>query len=474
MPDSIKPTNPYFDYTAVRNAHMFFGREDELQVLYEAGHRQQSISVVGPRRIGKTSLLRHLELPAVQREYAQRFNYRLDNRLFVFLNLRDYVHKSQDDFFHSVSEQIFQQAQKVTTLEPPAKQGEDQLSKLLEEIERLGYHPILLMDSFDKVTSNTQFDEAFLSFLRSLATRGRVSYITASLRPLYEMSHPGIVTSPFFDIFTSCKLGPLTEEAGKQLIEEPSRRVDHPFTQGETRWIRDWAGRHPFFLQVSCRFLFEEKGKHQNGPVDMELVQELVYGELFPYFEKLWGDLSGDQQKDVKQEIRQQAGLRRKHPELSESGLFQKYVRNKFQADQLEITSKDVKDALDNLEDNDFLESCKLTDTNYVLTRYQQTANSPAPKKRSLIVRDLLKIAFERLRADGMRSDAAFEWRVYNILYYHYFKYHLANDRTMARLGISSRRQYYREQEKAIQAIWKELVEIEVASLNEYDRLTGK
>ena len=60
-----------------------------------------------------------------------------------------------------------------------------------------------------------------------------------------------------------------------------------------------------------------------------------------------------------------------------------------------------------------------------------------------------------------------FEWRVYNILYYRYFRYHLASEKANARLGIGSKRQYFREQEKAIQALLKELMEMEAASLNE-------
>src|SRR5437667_3353724 len=274
MADTTRPINPYFDYTTVRNPAMFFGREDELSELYEAGHRLQSISIVGLRHIGKSSIFKYMGLPEVQAKFAHQFRYQLQQRIFILIDLREYLHKKRDDFFTAVSEQIFAHACQVVELKLPQKNGADQLSELLEQIEKGGFHPVLLMDAFDKVTGNAQFDPDFFSFLRSLATRGRVSYITASTRELHEMSHDQIMTSPFFDIFTTCKIGPLTPEAAKQLITIPAGKAECNFTPEEVSWILDQAGRHPFFLQVSCRFLFDEKCKSDGSPVEMKRVQD--------------------------------------------------------------------------------------------------------------------------------------------------------------------------------------------------------
>ena len=464
MADTTRPINPYFDYTIVRDPAMFFGREDELSELYEAGHRLQSISLVGLRHIGKSSIFKYMELPEVQARFVHD---QLHERIFIFIDLRDYLRKNREDFFTSVCEQIFSHARRlISDIKLPPKNGEDKLSELLEQIENARFHPVLLMDAFDKVTSNAEFDPDFFSFLRSLATRGRVSYITASRRELYEMSHEKIMTSPFFDIFTTCKIGPLTQEAAMQLITEPAEHADCSFALEEVDWILDQAGRHPFFLQVTCRFLFDEKCRSDGHPIDMKRVQERVYNELLPHFAQVWGDLSEEQQKVVKQEVVTRSGTTRHLPELSEPLLFRRYLYEQFNIDQFDITIKDVRDALDNLDDRDMLAHSKLSEMHYILKYYHQET-TPSLQKKGMLVYDFLKKAFERLRAAGVRSDAAFEWRNYNILYYRYFRYHLANDKTAARLGIGSKRQYYREQEKAIQALLKELMEMEAASLNE-------
>ncbi len=466
MADTTRPINPYYDYTAVRDPAMVFGREDELSELYEASHRLQSISIVGLRHIGKSSLFKHMGLPEVQAKFARRYPYQLSQRIFILIDLRDYLDKNREDFFISVSEQIFAHAREVANIRLPQKNGADQLSELLEQIEKEGFHPVLLMDAFDKVTRNPRFDPDFFSFLRSLATRGRVSYITASKKPLHEMSHEQIMTSPFFDIFTTCKIGPLTPEAALQLIKVPAEKAGCSFAPEEVDWILDQAGRHPFFLQVTCRFLFDEKSKGDRSSIDIKRVHERVYSELLPHFAQVWEDLSEEQQKVVKQEIVTRNGATRQLPELSEPLLFRRYLYEQFNIDQFDITVKDVRDALDNLDDRDALAHSKLSDMHYILKHYHQE-KTPSLQKKGLLVYEFLKIAFERLRAGGVRNDTAFEWRNYNILYYRYFRYHLASEKTAARLGIGSKRQYFREQEKAIQALLKELMEMEAASLNE-------
>ncbi len=80
-------------------------------------------------------------------------------------------------------------------------------------------------------------------------------------------------------------------------------------------------------------------------------------------------------------------------------------------------------------------------------------------------MREVLNEALERLQGNGIRRDAAPEWRLYNILYYRYFKYHYKNEQIAARLEFSSTRQYFRDRLKAIEALLTILFEMEAAVL---------
>ena len=62
------PINPYLNRTAIKDDRGFFGRRRELATIFSRidAREPQSVSIVGERRIGKSSLLRKLN----QKDYA--------------------------------------------------------------------------------------------------------------------------------------------------------------------------------------------------------------------------------------------------------------------------------------------------------------------------------------------------------------------------------------------------------------------
>lgn len=445
--------NPYYNYTTVREPQTFYGREEETHRLYEASEKKQSTSVVGLRSIGKSSMLQYITLDEVK----SQFGYHLQNHLFIIVDLHDYLRKTLDEFFDLVCQQIFLKAQSIPDIKLSAQKGEDRFRALLEDLHEAGFHVVLLFDAFDKIVANVAFDPNFFAFMRGQATQGHVSYVTASIRPLHEVCHSDIVSSPFFNIFQNMQLGPLTRDAACKLITEPASQAGYPFTDNERDWILELAGRHPFLLQVTCRFFFEEKCKQNGDNIDLEALRARIYTGHIPIFDSIWDDLTEQQQNDLRSEARPSSPTQRKVPELSESWFLRKRVYGKFR----KIEEKDVKEALENFEEISFLQNCKLSESHYV---FVQDKGESGASSRGRLVQEFLKVAFERMRPVGTRSDSALEWRLYNILFYHYIKHHLPNDKTAGRLAIS-RRQFYREQEKAIQALTNELSELDNASL---------
>jgi AAA-like domain len=456
-------TNPYYDYDAVRDPSMFFGRQHELRMLYNAIEKRQCFSIVGSRHIGKSSLLKFL----ANKELQQRYGYDLHDRIFILTDWREYLQKTREDFFRSVCEQIISQSCATVALQPPPEhlRGEGRFKKLLEDVCDAGFRPVLLMDVFDRVTKNPDFNPDFFSFLRALAgIYDLISYVTASIRPLHEMSHSdAVASSPFFNIFHTCVLSSLTLEETQELITIPARQAGLEFTPEEVEWIIMMVGCHPFYVQVASRCLFDEKVRQNGTNVSLGLVQERVYHELEPHFVNAWSDLSEDQKESLKPELTQFAPERRRMPELSECSLFRRKVREFLQANGSELSVKDLREVLEHIDDNEFLENSKFGELRYVT----QSMKANPETKKGVLVRDLLKAGFERMRAGGTRSDSAPEWRLYNILFYHYFKYHLANAQASGRLGIGSMRQFYREQDRAIQTLLKEILNLEQNALKD-------
>lgn len=77
--------NPYTYRNVVREPHLFFGQTDTLNRLFALLANGQSVSMIGDRRIGKSSLLFCAGQPAVQARIG-RFDF--SSHLFVYVDLQ--------------------------------------------------------------------------------------------------------------------------------------------------------------------------------------------------------------------------------------------------------------------------------------------------------------------------------------------------------------------------------------------------
>ncbi len=451
--------NPYQNLTALRRADMFFGRGALLRRLYSGVANQQCLSLVGPRHIGKSSVLTCMLLPEIQKQ----FEYDLNKHLFVSLDLRKYRKQTSEFFFESVSKQIIAQCQGRLELTLGSRKGGDAFNFILEQIAHKGYKLVLVMDSFDHIARNEQLDIDFFSYLRAEAQTPGVSYITASIASLLDIYRQEVRGSPFFNIFDSLEVGPLTPSEAQELITKPSQRIGYPFTETEQQWISSLAGRHPFFIQRTCYLLIEEKCRLEASSLDLQRLEELAYAELKPHFMTLLEDLSVHEQKQLEDQIRRNDAQPKVHPELSESLLFQRFLREKYDIYLSELTSQMTvayfKKILDQIDDLSALGESRLKHLKIIYTRIEN--HTPLPREVGRAIRTLLQEALDRLKGNGVRQDGAPDWQLYNILYYRYFKgQKLKSKHIAARLGTSLR-QYYYDRNKAINALFQEVLDLE-------------
>ncbi|HJT56117.1 MAG TPA: hypothetical protein VJ761_06470 [Ktedonobacteraceae bacterium] len=450
-------SNPYFNLAMIRNVEMFFGRNKLLRQFYAALANHQSVSILGKRRIGKSSFLWCASLPEMQ----INFPFELSHHIFIFLDLHEYFNRSSEEFFQRVSREIVEKSTKVPGLTLPAEaKGADVFSSLLDQIVKRGFFPVLLLDSFDKLILNEDFGPEFFGFLRAQASLGRVSYVTASMKPLYEICHHSIKGSPFFNIFYNYPLEALTPQEAEDLITIPSKDAGITFTREEVALVNKLAGRHPFFIQRICHFLFEAKAQSDNEEIDEVLLESEAYADLLPHFKDCWAQLTEEEQMRLRHEVRAEGNQQRKFPELSESALFRIFVFGTGQAGQFSISLEDLDTTLDTINDPQALGSGSVAYMQTVSQRLRKNA-SPSVVEKGMVVREVLNQALERLKASSPRSDAAPEWQLYNILYYRYFKYHMKNEQIAARLEFTSIRQFYRARTKALEALRNILFEME-------------
>ncbi len=102
QPSAVIPHNPYTARAILKDPSAFVGRADELHDLFTLLAAMQNCSIVGPRRIGKSSLLYYLTHPAV---YSARLP---DPARYViaFMDLQELAGAGQDEFFYTAVQRL--------------------------------------------------------------------------------------------------------------------------------------------------------------------------------------------------------------------------------------------------------------------------------------------------------------------------------------------------------------------------------
>ncbi len=283
MIESLIPRNPYLNRVAIKDPKQFFGRTREVSKIFSriGASRPQSISVVGERRIGKSSLLYYINHPEVR----ERLLDRSASYAFAFIDLQQKRRLTLTEFFKELFALLAKEIgdDSLNRLDPTF----DSVRSLLENFRRDSRKLIVLFDEFDAITTNRAFDLEFYSFLRSIANNYDVAYVTSSARDLQELCHTQLIAdSPFFNIFTNVFLRAFTRKEAMDLIVKPSTEAGLSL-EGYARRITETAGYFPYFLQIACSAYFDHLLENE-GKLDREEVEATFLDEAKGQFRFIW------------------------------------------------------------------------------------------------------------------------------------------------------------------------------------------
>ena len=454
--------NPYTHRSTIHDPSMFFGRSAELARLYALLGNTQSISIVGDRRIGKSSLLYSLALPEVQ---ARVNGPDFTKYVFVFIDLQGSVYRNAAEFLDHLLDKLQQQTAAVGKLTTdPTTVRQDAFETAVAEVNKRGFKLIFLLDEFDYVTRNEQLDAALFSFLRYMATNYDLALITASQRPLAQLCHTDIVDSPFFNIFARVTLEALTWEEARQLIITPSLKAGYALEE-DANWVLTLTGSQPIFVQIACFYLLEAKRRlPDNEFVDYDAVGRLFYEEARDHFEYAWTHLSDHSRQNLEKEIWQDQGPYQHY--LAASSAFRRFIRQQrgWQTSKEEfITAETVETALKNLWKIAELGQGPLTRLNLVKQRLVQSGLAPIEPNLGRALQEILRSAIEHLGAAHQADKTSKQWRQHFILDQCYVE-GAQNKNIIIRLNVAERT-FYRERTAAIKALAQVLQAMEMNTL---------
>jgi serine/threonine protein kinase len=277
-PEPPPGSNPYLNRLVIQNPKEFYGRSSELTRIYERikAVRPQSTSLVGVRRIGKSSLLRAI--------------YHLDNRrqhlpnpheyVFVFMDLQTRRNVEPAEFFQYLYSEL--QKEYRSSIKLNVEPDYEGLQKIVQTFQDCSLKLIFLWDEFESVTRNQKFGPQFYAYFRALANHFNVAYITSSSGQLQSLCHAKEISdSPFFNIFTNQRLSAFKPQEARQLIAEPSARAGKPLAP-HANFILEIAGYFPFFIQMACASLYAADKQ------DYKKAREIFMEEARPHFQEYW------------------------------------------------------------------------------------------------------------------------------------------------------------------------------------------
>jgi hypothetical protein len=250
---ATKFNNPYIVGTPVLKPDMCFGREQLFNRILSVLH-QNSLLLHGERRIGKTTMLRQLQI-RLQAHDDHEYRFRP-----AYIDLQGL---EEDSFFHQIMEEIVRLFGKRAADLPlrfssqrPSYSGRDFQRDMRELITRLcGPQPdgrvnrlVLLMDEADVMYG---YDERTLQEFRRIFMNDYAVYLSVVFAAVDVQRQWKRYESPFYNLFQHVVIPPLSRPDAELLARTPVRgRYD--YQEAAIDMIYQISQGRPMQIQLLC------------------------------------------------------------------------------------------------------------------------------------------------------------------------------------------------------------------------------
>ncbi len=282
----------------------FLNRQRELRRLLNRLEKGQATAVVGQPHTGKTSLLRYV-LDKVKRDgivgnkldrcWFREVDSHMLGRRFDQSAFWAFILEPVSVYFNSGELQgLFKEAQENQF-------GAFSLKRLFATLDETGWRLVVMLDEFDALLNHPLLNSAeFYGSLRSLTSRfSSLALIIATRRSLNQLNlktqelNPH--SSPYFNIFTELRLGPLPKRDAAHLLGYAQDR----FNSSDRQFAVQASGRHPYLLQLAADILWEVDQEGKQGIERYRLAGEELRLQSEGHFADTWRSWSNAERKVI-------------------------------------------------------------------------------------------------------------------------------------------------------------------------------
>ncbi|ALG68324.1 AAA family ATPase [Beggiatoa leptomitoformis] len=242
-----KGQNPYpSSYNALPvQSPVFVGRDEEITNIYARYNKADKpacISIIGERRIGKTSLLNQII----------HYLSRLEKLVLISFSAQAWKPNTENDFFAGLQRCLYSNFKE--------NNSQPCFSNFLNEKAKHGYQFLLVIDEFEAFCENTFVNAQFLGKLRALSENDdyKLGYLLSSKVSLSDLAtQHKTESSSFHNVFYSQVIS-LLKTQNVQILTQTiwQHSTDKPLPNEVN--IQQYAGEHPLLLQLILRQLWQD------------------------------------------------------------------------------------------------------------------------------------------------------------------------------------------------------------------------
>jgi hypothetical protein len=264
----------------------------------------QSTAIIGQPHSGKTSFLNYL---LDQKSRQKIVGDKLDRSIFAYINSQTLGSSfDQPAFWKQVLTPLVKQFSTGPIYETYKTAETNQfgtftLEQLFTVIGQAKRQFVVLIDEFDVLLTHSVLNSTeFFGGLRSLASCGSgFALVIASRHSIdwlnRETQKINPHGSPYFNVFTELRLGPLPEEDAETIIKQAKGTLGSL----DRTFILDVSGRHPYLLQTAAAVLWNLHNQGKRGTERYHLAADEMYRQTEAHFSDTWNSWSDAEKKVI-------------------------------------------------------------------------------------------------------------------------------------------------------------------------------
>lgn len=376
--------NPYIAGNPIKSKDMFFGREDVFEYVDTRLKPGSDVSIVlhGQRRTGKTSILFQIERGRLGHQFIP-----------VYIDVQGIPANNDKEFLYKITKIIVEKFRSYNLelslylkefLENEWKDEENvyfAFEKFLDKcLDLIGdKYFVIMFDEYERLA--TKIDKNILSsemtgFFRSwMQTKDRFSFIFAGVHELEEIEE---YWSLLLGSAIYKKISTLKKKNAIALMKQPVKGIIKYSSEAKEQILK-LTSCHPYFLQVMLQNLVDRVNEKKDYRVTVEDVQKVVAYLMRnppPDFFYQWKRLPDDQ----KIVLSVMASFSEDSVEI-----FPEEISSRLTENGIELTDADLREILEALKENDFLEISQISNTPFIkLELYKRWISLKYPLSRIL------------------------------------------------------------------------------------------